>query len=65
MKLNIPAIVRLMAKQQMNNVKLSEQSGISRQSISTILRRGTCSVTNLGRIAVALGVEVDEIWKED
>ena len=63
-QLNIPAIMSVLAMNKWSNKVLAERAGISRQSISTILRRGTCSAVNAGRLADALGVDVREIWKE-
>nr|MBQ4456588.1 helix-turn-helix transcriptional regulator [Clostridia bacterium] len=64
-KLDITAIKKLMVEQRMTGVALAKLTGISRQNISTILRRGTCSSKNVGLLADALGVEIEEIWKED
>ena len=61
MKLNVLAIKRLMANKQINNVELSKRSGISRQSISVILARGSCSIINVGRLANALQVDIEAI----
>ena len=61
MKLNVLAIKRLMANQQLTGVELSKRSGISRQSISTILARGSCSIINVGRLANALQVDIEAI----
>ena len=63
-KLNIPEIKRISAVNKFTNTVLAERSGISRQNISTILRRGTCSAINAGRLAEALEVDVCKIWKE-
>ncbi len=64
MKLNIPAIKRLMAMQRLTQAKLADKAGLSRQSLNGILARGTSTVVNAGKIADALGVDVTEIWKE-
>lgn len=63
--LNIPVIKKLMAEKRMTGVELAKLTGISRQNISTILRRGTCSIKNGGLLADALGVEIEEIWREE
>lgn len=65
MKLNVPAIKKLMAEKRMSITALAKLSGISRQSISTILARGTCSIVNAGIIADALGMEIEDIWEEE
>lgn len=62
--LDILTIKRLLAETGLTASALSKRSGISRQSISTILGRGTCSVSNAGKLAKALGVDVATIWKE-
>lgn len=64
-KLNVRAIVKLMATYGYTQAELGKRAGISRQSISAILGRGTCSYVNAGRIASALEVDIEEIWKED
>lgn len=65
LKLNIPAIKKLMAYKGLSNTALSNLTGISRQNISTILQRGTCSLKNGGLLAHALGADIEEIWKEE
>lgn len=64
MKLNIPAIKRLMAMQRLSQFALADKAGLSRQSIGGILARGTSTIINAGKIADALGVDVSEIWNE-
>lgn len=61
MKLRSREIKLIMARSLLTQQKLSDLSGLSRQSISTILCRGSCSVVNAGRLAAALGVDVEEI----
>lgn len=39
--------------------------GISRQNISTIIRRGTCEPKTAGKLARGLGVPVAEIIREE
>jgi len=64
-KLNIPAIKKLMANKRMTQKELGALCGFkSSGSISAILCRGTCSVKNGGLIADALGVQVEDIWDE-
>lgn len=65
MKLNVLAIKKAMAEKGMNITALAKLTGISRQSVGTILARGTCSIVNAGLIAGALGAEIEEIWKEE
>lgn len=65
MKLNTTHIKAMLATRSMTQVALAEKAGISRQSISTILGRGTCSLPNAGKLARALEVDVTEIIKEN
>lgn len=60
-KLSIPAVLRLQAEAGVSDKELAERSGLRPQAISLILKRGTCSVINAGRIARSLGVGFDQI----
>jgi len=64
-KLNIPAIGKLMAAYGYTQTELAKRAGLSRQGLNVMLARGTCSYVNAGRIASALEVDIEEIWKED
>lgn len=55
----------LMAEQEINQTVLAERIGIARQNLNVMLKRGSCSVVTVGRLAKALGVPVREIIKED
>lgn len=63
MEINVLRIDTLLAEQGITKSKLAEKSGVSRQSISTILRRGTCTPLTAGRLAFGLGVRVEDILK--
>ena len=54
-------IYRLMAEQNWTQTDLARRSGISRQWLSNVLRRGTCHPNTAFRIARALGAELEEI----
>ena len=51
----------LLAEKGINLTALAERSGISRQSISTIRGRGTCTPCTAAKLAKGLGVPVAEI----
>ena len=51
----------MLAERDMTQAELAAASGISRQNISTILRRGTCAASSVSKLAKGLGVGVDEI----
>lgn len=65
MKIDSIKIKLLMADQEIKQSDLAERCGISRQNISTMLARGTCSIAKVGKLAKALGVETREIIKEE
>ena len=64
MKLNTAAILCLLARNGMTRTELAERAGVSRQQISTIMLRGTCSPKTAGKIALGLDVPVEEICAE-
>ena len=64
MQLNTHKIVLVLAEQQMTHSALAEKCGMSRQSISTILTRGTCSTVTAGKLAKGLQLGLTEIIKE-
>lgn len=64
MTISATKINLLKAEQRLTNSALAERSGISRQSISTILLRGTCTPITAGKLAQGLGVSVADIIKE-
>ena len=61
MNLKVLTIETVMAERGMTQAMLAKSSGISKQSICTILRRGTCVPRNAGKLAAGLGVPVVEI----
>lgn len=65
MELNTTKIKLLLAEQEMNQVDLAIKCGITRQQISEVLSRKTCSLKTLGKIAKAIGATVSEIVKEE
>lgn len=65
MRIDSIAIKLLLAEKGMTQTILSERCGVSRQNISCLLARGTCSAVNAGKLAKALDVDVREIIKEE
>ena len=45
----------------MTKTDYAANCGISRQNVSTIIRRGTCEPKTAGKLAAGLGVSVAEI----
>ena len=63
MKINTRRIMQLLAEQGLTKSELSSKSGVSRQQISVILVRGTCTPITAGKLAIGLGVPVVEIME--
>lgn len=55
----------LAASKGLKMSELAEKSGLCRQNLSTIKKRGTCSALTAVKIAAALGVDVAEIIDEN
>lgn len=64
MTINTMRIDQLCAERGLTRTALAANSGISRQNISTIIRRGTCEPKTAGKLAAGLGVPVADISKE-
>lgn len=45
--------------------QLADKSGLNRQNMSIVKKRGTCTAMTAIKIADALGVDVTEIIEED
>lgn len=66
MKISKEKFELLLARKSLSICELAERSGISRQNISTIKLRGTCTPKTAARLANGLNVDVAEIIaKED
>ena len=61
MTINSVRIELLLAERDMTKAALAEKCNMSRQNISTIVRRGTCEPRTAGKLAAGLGVSVAEI----
>jgi len=64
MEISTVRIETVMAEQGMTKTGLAARSGVSRQNISTIIRRGTCEPRTAGKLAAGLGVPVADILPE-
>lgn len=64
MTLNTQRIEVMLAERGLTKAAFAEVCGISRQNVSTIIRRGTCEPKTAGKLAAGLGVPVAEILKE-
>lgn len=65
--MNISAIKieTILANRGSTKAALAQCCGISRQNISTIVRRGTCEPKTAGKLATGLGVDVTDILEEE
>ena len=64
MKLDREKINILMARKQMTVQKLAEAYGVSRTRMNVILNQRTVSVVSAGRMANALGCDIEEIIEQ-
>lgn len=65
MTINTHRIELKLAERGLTKADLAGRTGISRQSISTIIRRGTCEPKTAGKLAAGLGVPVADIIREE
>ena len=61
MRVNAIKIESLLAVQGLTKTELAKKAGMSRQNVSTVVRRGTCEPRTAGKLAFALGVDVSDI----
>lgn len=61
MKLSKMKLDLSMARAKMNLYDVAEKSGVSKNTISAVFARCACKPATAGKIAEALGVEVEEI----
>jgi len=57
-------IETILAEQGLTKAAYAAKCGLSRQNVSTIIRRGTCEPKTAGKLAAGLGVPVADIIKE-
>jgi len=61
MEINIAKVETMLAERGMTKAALAANSGLSRQSITTVIQRGTCEPRTAGKLAAGLGVDVSSI----
>lgn len=64
MTINTTKIETMLAERGLTKAALAANCGISRQNVSTIIRRGTCEPKTAGKLAAGLGVPVADIIEE-
>lgn len=65
MKISTQKIEMLLAEQGMTQKALSERSNLTRQSVSAIIKRGTCEPITAGKLASGLGVAIADIIEQE
>ena len=61
MQINTTFIETILAERNMTKAELARVCEMSRQNISTIIRRGTCEPHTAGKLAAGLGINVTDI----
>lgn len=61
MTINVKRIENMLAERGITKSELSKSSGVSAQTLSMVIRRGTCEPKTAGKIAAGLNVSVEEI----
>ena len=65
MKICTNKVKRLMWANLMTQSALAQAAGVSRVTINSALLKGSCSTVTAGKIANALGVDPEELIKEE
>lgn len=65
MTINTQYVKLALADKRWTWAEYAANCGISRQNVSTIIRRGTCEPKTAGKLAQGLGVPVADIIKEE
>lgn len=65
MNINAQYIKLALADNGWTWAEYAARCGISRQNVSTIIRRGTCEPKPAGKLAAGLGVPVADIIKQE
>lgn len=63
MLINTQQVEIILAQQGISKATLAKRCDLSRQNISTVIRRGTCEPKTAGKLAAGLGVQVNDIIK--
>ena len=64
MNISAQKIETMLAEKGMTKAALAKNCGVSRQNVSTVIRRGTCEPKTAGKLAAGLGVSVADIIEE-
>lgn len=64
MKIDKKKVEYAMARQELNNMQLSQKAGIPIGTLQNVLRRRNCLPATVGKIAKALNVDVMELLED-
>lgn len=64
MNVNTQKVEQLLAERGMSKTDYAIRCGVSRASISVIMRRGKCEPKTVGKLAAGLGVAVSELVQQ-
>lgn len=64
MKIKTFKVKCLMADKDLNTIELAKATGVSRNTISSIINGKSCSLTTAGKLAKALNVSLEDIAEE-
>lgn len=65
MTINTQRIETMLAERGLTKAAYAANCGISRQNVSTIIRRGTAETKTVGKLAQGLRVSVADIIREE
>lgn len=65
MRINTRSINLLLARQSITKSELAKRSGLTKQATCQLIKRGTCEPRTAGKIARALGVDVEELIEHE
>ena len=65
MTISTKRLEALLGAKNLTKKDFSKHCGVSRQTLSTIVRRGTCEPRTAGKIARALGVTIEYLTEEE
>ncbi len=65
MTINTVKLETMLAERGLTKTAYASKCGISRQNVSTIIRRGTCEPKTAGKLAAGLGVPVSYIIEKE
>ena len=64
MEICVAKIENMLAEKCITKTDYAKKCGISRQSLSVIIKKGRCEPRTAGKLAVGLGISVRDLRKE-